>query len=66
MDAQPSSSDRLVRLEESIGFTQHDIDQLSERVKELEGLVFDLSKRLARAEHRLESANHPPDESQES
>src|SRR6185295_13956896 len=58
MSLPDHQQDRILRLEEAIGFTQHDLDQLLEHVKELERQLLDQSHRLRNLERRV--ADTPP------
>jgi uncharacterized coiled-coil protein SlyX len=49
----PPEDDRLTRLEEHAGFTEHTVEQLSAEIRMLNARVHELSKRLESLEGRL-------------
>ncbi len=54
MSDQPDASQsRMTKLEESVGFTDHTIDQLSSEIAKVNQLVLSLSNRLIALESRL-------------
>lgn len=56
-------SDRLLRLEESLGFAAHEADQLGSHVRALMGAIDALAKRVERLETglaRLSEPQEPP------
>ncbi|QOI99582.1 MAG: hypothetical protein HRU70_03445 [Phycisphaeraceae bacterium] len=60
MNDLPPSDDRLRRLEENQGFTDHAVDQLRLALEAVERRVRDLSRSLAALEDRLARADTPP------
>jgi uncharacterized coiled-coil protein SlyX len=59
-DTDPSESSRsrdadvrLTRIEESLGFAQHDLDELSTQVRALHDSLAAMAKKLDRLERRL-------------
>jgi len=54
-------SDRLTRIEETLGFAQHDLDKLSTQVREIFDAVAGLSKRMDTLERRLTDICDPPE-----
>lgn len=58
-----AESERINRLEEAVGFTQHDVDGLSAQVREAYDLIARLSRRVEALEERLEdSGGDAPEE----
>lgn len=55
-------ADRLTRIEETLGFAQHDLDALSAQVREVFDAVAGLSKRMDTLERRLTDIAEPPEE----
>jgi uncharacterized coiled-coil protein SlyX len=53
--AMANPDERLQRLEEAIGFSDHSTAQVSDEVRELGRLVAAMAKRLERLESRLET-----------
>lgn len=55
-------ADRLNRLEEAVGFTQHDLEELSRQVRDLFEQVGRLNKRLDSMDRRVDAMASPPDD----
>jgi len=58
-------ADRLTRIEETLGFAQHDLDTLSAQVREIFDAVAGLSNRMDTLERRLTDLNDPPEADEE-
>ncbi len=63
-DTDPSESSRtrdaesrLTRIEESLGFAQHDLDELSAQVRGVHDALAAMAKRLDRLERRLDESH---------
>ncbi len=54
--------DRLVRLEESVGFGEHTVEQLSTEIASMNERVHRLERRLERLTSRLDELLAGPDE----
>lgn len=53
-DPSPTNHEsRLTRIEESLGFAQHDLDELSSQVRSLHAALAAMSKRIDRLERRM-------------
>lgn len=58
-DTQPEHPDRVQRLEESIAFSAHEVEQLHEAILDVASRMESLGTRLARLEHRLDALEEP-------
>lgn len=56
MDEPRPTEDRLQRVEETLGFTEHEQEQLGQQVLRLQQQVQSLTQRLAQLETALERA----------
>jgi uncharacterized coiled-coil protein SlyX len=57
----PPANDRLTRLEESHGFTEHTLEQLSAEMAGINQRLTEALRRLERLETRLEQLLQPED-----
>lgn len=57
----PEISSRLTRVEEACAFAQHDLDQLSSEVAEINRRLADLLRRVESLERRLAEADNDID-----
>lgn len=60
MDDPRPTEDRLQRVEETLGFTEHEQEQLGQQVLRLQQQVQSLTQRLAQLETALERAAKGP------